>query len=143
MSWKIIQYIKINASFKKFVELLASKWAIVGSFAFLDTSQLLSKFESNFVFKSGWFGLVKVKEEVVDNLVAGFSVQVTGGKIANVTAEAVSWVRYFEWSEEKFWLIYFIVRNISSVTFAAITASASAITSSRASAVASASASLQ
>ena len=122
--------------------MLAIKWAIVGSFAFLDASQLLSKFESNFVFKCGRFGLVKVKEEIVDNLVTGFSVQFTSGEIANVTAEAVSWVRYFERVEEKFWLVDFIVRNISSVTFAAITASAPAITFSGASAIASASTSL-
>ena len=122
--------------------MLAIKWAIVGSFTFLDASQLLSKFESNFIFKCGRFGLVKVKEEIVDNLVTGFSVQFTSGEIANVTAEAVSWVRYFERVEEKFWLVDFIVRNISSVTFAAITASTTAITFSRSSAVASASASL-
>merc|ERR1719277_1100658 len=84
---------KIDDLFKKFIELLTIEWAIVGSFTFLDTSQLLSKFESNFVFKSGRFGLVKIKEEVVDNLVTGFSVQLTSGEIANVAAEAVSWVR--------------------------------------------------
>ena len=51
--------IKFEILFKKFVKLLTSKRAIIGGFALLDASQLLSKFKGNFVLKCGRFGTVK------------------------------------------------------------------------------------
>ena len=121
---------------------MTSKRAIIGSFAFLDASQLLSEFEGNFVFKFGRFGIIIVEEKVVDGLVSELFVQLSSCKITNVTTEAMSWIRYFKFTEKKFWFVYFVVGNISTVTFTSIAFSAIAV-SVATSAVTSAAASLK